>query len=116
MLSVLIISIVLLMTGGWVLDTIQHNSRYYDSFFTYRIRAFDNLPYWFFATLVLLIANGIWFIRLSSFKGSGRLTPFTHSGTISYDIPIHPGILFGGNLIMDCFLIIAFLFIKNLHI
>lgn len=113
MLLVLFLSIILLIAGGWVLDNIQYNSGYYDSFFRYRIRAFYDLPYWFLAVLALLTANGIWFIRLSALRGQGKFNPFSSGGMISYDIPIHPGMLLGGNLVLDCFLIVAFLFIKN---
>ena len=116
MLLVLFLSIILLIAGGWILDNIQHNSGYYDSFFRYRIRVFDDLPYWFLAVLALLTANGIWFIRLSTLRGQGKFNPFSSGGMISYDIPIHPGMLLGCNLVMDCFLIVAFLFIKKLNI
>ncbi|CAB1065543.1 hypothetical protein D1BOALGB6SA_10340 [Olavius sp. associated proteobacterium Delta 1] len=115
-LVVVIVSVGLLMVGGLVLDVIQGGYGRYYSFFHYRIRVLNHLPFWFAAVLFQLAINGVWIPRLSRHLGESDFSPFRQYGRISWNVPIQYGILFGKNLALVCGILFMFVLVQAMRI
>ena len=115
-ISVLVVSIGLLLVGGVVLDMIQAGYCGYESFFKYRIRMFNRLPFWFAAVLFQLAINGIWIPKLSRLFGQSEFSPFRERGRVSWDIPVQYGILLGRNLALVCAIILVYVVVQKARI
>ena len=115
-LVVMIVSVGLLLVGGMVLDIVQGGYGCYESFFRYRIRAFNRLPFWFAGVLFVLAVNGMWIPKLSRYHGFSNFSPFRQNGQVSWDIPIQYGILFGRNLALVCAILFVFVMVQTHHL
>ena len=116
LLFVLIVSIGLLMVGGLVMDVVQGDLYSHKSFFKYRLRVLDDVPFWFAAMLFQLAINGLWLPKLSRLIGESDFSPFKENGRVTWNIPVQYGILFGKNLVLVVGVLFAYLVIKNTYI
>jgi hypothetical protein len=105
LLFVFVVSVALFFAGGFLLDYVFG----YSSFFVFRIDALKDCPYWFFSLLLFLAWNGFWMIRFSTIEGRGTYG----SGSVSANIPIQSGKLFGLNLLAIVGLLILFIIISD---
>ncbi len=115
-LAVIILSMSLLMLGGAIIDTAKNQQGYWNSFFLYRVRALDDLPYWLISGLVLVAVNGFWMIGLSRIVGRSEFSPFQQNGRVSWNVPVQYMILFGRNLVLICMLLVAYLVMQGIGI
>lgn len=86
------------------------------SFFKYRLRVLDDVPFWFAAMLIQLAINGIWLPKLSRLIGESEFSPFREQGRVTWNIPVQYGILFGKNLVLIVGVLFAYLLLKNTYI
>ena len=104
-IAVIFVSLVMLLTGGMLIDCIFDGL----GFYRYRVGMFDRIPFWFLAILFLVALNGFWMLKLCRHYGRTEFSPFRENGRVSWDVPVQYGILFGRNLVVIC--VILFLFI-----
>lgn len=109
----LIASVALLLGGGLLLDAVMIGGNCNETFYSYRVYALGDAPYWFISVLFLVAVNGYWIPGLARIVGNSQFSPFRQNGIVTWDIPIQYGILLGKNLVLVCATLFFFLVIQN---
>lgn len=120
-IGVVLLSIVMLIAGGYLLDVVQNNVHHYNSFFRYELRFYDHLKYWFCAAGLLVFINGI------KLKDYGEYRVNWHGGFLGFIfgrpgedgtvfIPRRPIQLLGINMALVVLLVFSFPIVRSMRI
>ncbi len=101
-----------LFLAGAALTFADRNGYRATSFFTYRVARLDNTPWWFIASLLLVLINGLWLFRLAALEATFRTPHGLPFGEWSASIPVNPLRLLGVNLVCIPVLLTAFLIVR----